>query len=49
MHILHCVDAQDMAGAGRAPEIALMSGKTVYASDNIVDRTAGSRVSIMAC
>jgi len=28
MHILHCVDAQDMAGAGRAPEIALMSGKT---------------------
>jgi hypothetical protein len=49
MHILHRVDAQDMAGAGRTPEIALMSGKTVYASDKINDRTAGSRVSIIAC
>jgi hypothetical protein len=49
MYILHCADAQNIAGVVRAPEIVLISGKTVHASDNVDDRTAGSRAIIMAC
>jgi hypothetical protein len=49
IYILHCADAQDIASVVRASEIALMSGQTVHASENIGNKTAGSHAMIMAC